>query len=206
MILLIDNYDSFVYNLARYVGLVGFERRVIRNNKIRIEEIASLNPSHIILSPGPCAPNEAGICLDVISEFYSKIPILGICLGHQAIGQAFGGKVVRAKEPKHGKEVTIFHDSCETFLEIENPLKVGLYHSLAVSDDDFPDVLKVTARSENKEIMAISHRQYPVVGVQFHPESVLTSQGYQFLSNFLRQDNQTRNEAKEGRKVSEFFV
>jgi anthranilate synthase/aminodeoxychorismate synthase-like glutamine amidotransferase len=204
MILLIDNYDSFVYNLARYVGQIGYERKVVRNNKITIQEIDALKPSHIILSPGPCAPNEAGICLDVITAFYSKIPILGICLGHQAIGQAFGGKIIRAKEPKHGKEATISHDGCGIFAKIDSPLKVGLYHSLAVSDDDFPQSLKVTARSENAEIMAITHRQHPVVGVQFHPESVLTSQGYQLLCNFLMPNSQSVN--KNGRKLSELCV
>lgn len=203
MILLIDNYDSFVYNLARYVGRIGFERKVIRNDEITIEEILSMNPSHIILSPGPCAPNDAGICLDLISEFYSKIPILGICLGHQAIGQAFGGKVVRAKEPKHGKEAKIIHDCDGLFTGVENPLKVGLYHSLAIADANFPAVLKVTARSENREIMAISHREYPVVGVQFHPESVLTAQGYQLLCNFLKPKTHANLKNIEGTEVSE---
>jgi len=187
MILLIDNYDSFVYNLARYVGELGFERQVVRNNAITLDEIAALAPSHIIISPGPCAPDQAGISLSVIKQFGSSIPILGVCLGHQAIGQAYGGKVVRAKFPMHGKASQIKHDEKQIFEKIENPLRVARYHSLIVSDEVFPDELCVTARCENGEIMALCHREYPVYGVQFHPESVLTTSGHTLLWNFCNQ-------------------
>lgn len=185
MILLIDNYDSFVYNLARYVGELGFPRQVVRNNAITLDEIEKLSPSHIIISPGPCAPDQAGISLAVIKQFGSSIPILGVCLGHQAIGQAYGGKVVRAKFPMHGKASHIKHDEKTIFEKIENPLRVARYHSLIVSDEIFPDELRVTARCENGEIMALCHREYPVYGVQFHPESVLTASGHTLLQNFL---------------------
>jgi anthranilate synthase/aminodeoxychorismate synthase-like glutamine amidotransferase len=185
MILLIDNYDSFVYNLARYVGELGFLRHVVRNDAITINEIAKLNPSHIIISPGPCTPLQAGISLSVIKQFGSSIPILGVCLGHQAIGQAYGGKVVRAKNPMHGKASYIKHDENTIFAKIENPLRVARYHSLIVSEENFPDELCVTARCEFGEIMALRHRDYPVYGVQFHPESVLTMGGHALLQNFL---------------------
>ena len=186
MILLIDNYDSFVYNLARYVGELGFARYVVRNNAIDLNEIEKLNPSHIIISPGPCAPSQSGISLDVIKYFGYSIPILGVCLGHQAIGQAYVGKVIRAKHPMHGKASTIIHDEKNIFTEIENPLRVARYHSLIVSDEYFPDELCVTARCEKGEIMALRHREYPIFGVQFHPESVLTTSGHALLKNFLR--------------------
>ncbi len=189
MILLIDNYDSFVYNLARYVGELGFERYVVRNNMIQLDEIEKKNPSHIIISPGPCAPDQAGVSLDVIKRFGQSIPILGVCLGHQAIGQAYGGKVVRAKFPMHGKASIIKHDEKNIFELIENPLRVARYHSLIVSDENFPAELCVTARCENGEIMALRHREYPVFGVQFHPESVLTSNGHHLLQNFLGNKN-----------------
>lgn len=186
MILLIDNYDSFVYNLARYVGELGHERIVKRNDDITLDEIAKLQPSHIIISPGPCAPEQAGISMEVIRYFAGQIPLLGVCLGHQAIGQVFDGKVARAKRPMHGKSSLITHDENEIFSGIENPLRVARYHSLIVSDDNFPDELRVTARCDHGEIMALSHRTYPVFGVQFHPESVLTQCGYELLRNFLR--------------------
>src|SRR5579872_644850 len=185
MILLIDNYDSFVYNLAFYVGELGYVRHVIRNDAISLNEIEKLNPSHIIISPGPCAPDQAGISLDVIKQFGPSIPILGVCLGHQAIGQAYGGKVVRAKNPMHGKASYINHDEKNIFEKIENPLRVARYHSLIVSDENFPDELCVTARCQNGEIMALRHHQHPVYGVQFHPESVLTASGHALLKNFL---------------------
>ncbi len=186
MILLIDNYDSFVYNLARYVGELGFSRKVIRNDELTLSEISALNPSHIIISPGPCTPDQAGISLDLIKQFGESIPILGVCLGHQAIGQAYGGKVVRAKNPMHGKSSHIIHDEKILFEGIENPLRVARYHSLIVSDEeDLPKDLCVTARCDKGEIMALSHRKFPVFGVQFHPESVLTVRGYALLQNFL---------------------
>jgi para-aminobenzoate synthetase component 2 len=185
MILLIDNYDSFVYNLARYVGELGYERLVKRNDAIGLAEIERLQPSHIIISPGPCAPLAAGISMEVIKRFGARIPMLGVCLGHQAIGQVYGGDVVRAKKPMHGKSSLITHDEKNIFLGLKNPLQVGRYHSLVVQDENLPEVLAVTARSEEGEIMGLQHNEYPVFGVQFHPESVLTQQGYVLLKNFL---------------------
>ncbi len=185
MILFIDNYDSFVYNLARYVSELGFQYQVTRNNVISLADIKRLNPSHIIISPGPCIPNEAGIALDLIREFASTIPILGVCLGHQAIGQAFGARVVRAGKAVHGKSSEIHHDGQAIFHGLENPLQAGRYHSLIVSEDNFPPILNVTARSADNQIMALRHRDYPVFGVQFHPESVLTTQGHELLNNFI---------------------
>jgi anthranilate synthase/aminodeoxychorismate synthase-like glutamine amidotransferase len=185
MILLIDNYDSFVYNLARYVGELGYERCVKRNDAISLDEIAMLNPSHIIISPGPCAPDQAGISMDVVKQFTGKIPILGVCLGHQVIGQVFGGIVTRAKRPMHGKASLIQHDEKNLFYHMPNPLRAARYHSLIVSDDDFPSDLYVTARCDAGEIMGLQHCEYPVFGVQFHPESVLTDDGHELLRNFL---------------------
>ena len=185
MILLIDNYDSFVYNLARYVGELGFERRVVRNDDIDLAEISELAPSHIILSPGPCTPNEAGITLDVIAEFGPLIPMLGVCLGHQAIGQAYGGDVIRAGRPMHGKTSDIEHDGREIFAGLPHPLRVTRYHSLVVDPQSLPSQLEVSATSPDGEIMAFRHRQYPVRGVQFHPEAVLTQGGHAMLRNFL---------------------
>jgi para-aminobenzoate synthetase component 2 len=185
MILLIDNYDSFVYNLARYVHELGFVTHVVRNDNITLPEITVLNPSHIIISPGPCAPEQAGISMQVIRDFGATIPILGVCLGHQAIGQVYGGKVIRAKRPMHGRSSHIIHDEKKLFAGLENPLQVARYHSLMVSDENFPHVLEVTARCEIGEIMALAHRKYPVYGVQFHPESVLTPAGQRLLQNFL---------------------
>jgi anthranilate synthase/aminodeoxychorismate synthase-like glutamine amidotransferase len=184
MILLIDNYDSFVYNLARYVSELGFERLVKRNNHITLSEIAKLKPSHIIISPGPRAPEQAGISMEVIKYFGGQIPILGVCLGHQAIGQVFGGKVGRAKRPMHGKSSLITHDERGVFAGLENPLRVARYHSLIVEEDYLPEELIVTARCDAGEIMGLAHRDYPVWGVQFHPESVLTKFGYELLRNF----------------------
>lgn len=190
MILIIDNYDSFVYNLARYVNELGFKSIVKRNDAITLDDIESLQPSHIIISPGPRAPEQAGISMSVIERFGNKIPILGVCLGHQAIGQVYGGRVERAKRPMHGKSSLITHNEKGIFSGLENSLSVARYHSLIVSEDNFPEVLEVTARCEIGEIMAVAHRHYPVVGVQFHPESILTQGGYallrNFLSNFLR--------------------
>jgi para-aminobenzoate synthetase component 2 len=185
MILLIDNYDSFVYNLARYVSELGFVRCVKRNDAITLDEIALLKPSHIIISPGPCAPSQAGISLDVILRFGAFIPVLGVCLGHQSIGQAYGGTITRAQRIMHGKACQITHAGKDIFKGLENPLQVGRYHSLIVAESDLPTALEVTARSAEGEIMALAHRDYPVFGVQFHPESVLTARGYDLLKNFL---------------------
>jgi len=185
MILLIDNYDSFVYNLARYVSELGFEKKVIRNDALGVNEIAALNPSKIIISPGPCDPSKSGISLDVIKTMGSSTPILGVCLGHQAIGQVFGANIIRAKKPIHGKGSWVEHNQQGIFENIPSPFKVGRYHSLIVSNENFPDSLSITARSEEGEIMALSHKHYPVYGVQFHPESVITQYGYVLLKNFL---------------------
>ncbi|MDX1902497.1 MAG: aminodeoxychorismate/anthranilate synthase component II [Gammaproteobacteria bacterium] len=185
MILIIDNYDSFVFNLARYVREAGLECQVVRNDAISLDEIRRLAPSHLIFSPGPCTPDEAGVSLGAIRKFAGHIPMLGVCLGHQAIGQVFGGKVTRARQPMHGKSSIITHHGKDLFCGLENPLSVARYHSLIVSDEHFPADLEVTARCENGEIMALAHRSLPVFGVQFHPESVLTLSGRALLGNFL---------------------
>jgi anthranilate synthase/aminodeoxychorismate synthase-like glutamine amidotransferase len=185
MVVLIDNYDSFVYNLARYVGELGYARRVVRHDAITLSELSALNPSHIIISPGPGAPQEAGISLELIKHFASRMPILGVCLGHQAIGEAFGGQVVRAQCPMHGKSSQVSHDGSGIFAGISSPLTVGRYHSLIVEPQSLPESLRVTAWSAEGEIMGLEHRSLPVYGVQFHPESVLTESGYCLLKNFL---------------------
>lgn len=186
MILLIDNYDSFVYNLARYVNELGFSCVVKRNDAISLAAISEMNPSHIIISPGPCTPNEAGISMDLIRAFAGIFPILGVCLGHQAIGQVYGATVSRARRPMHGKSSLITHAQKELFRGLENPLRVGRYHSLIVEAENFPEDLEITARCEMGEVMAIKHKKFPVMGVQFHPESVLTESGYALLNNFLQ--------------------
>jgi anthranilate synthase/aminodeoxychorismate synthase-like glutamine amidotransferase len=186
MILLIDNYDSFVFNLARYVVELGYKMDVYRNDKISLKDISNMAPSHIIISPGPCSPNEAGICLELIQQFMDTIPILGVCLGHQAIAQACGGKVVRALHPKHGKSDKVHHDGTGIFSNLPNPLKVARYHSLIVENGSLPQEVKVTAATTENEIMAIQHQSYPMVGVQFHPESVLTEYGHAMLQTFLQ--------------------
>lgn len=185
MILLIDNYDSFVYNLARYVSELGFDYQVRRNDAITLEEIQTLRPSHLIISPGPCTPTEAGISIEAIRYFAATVPILGVCLGHQAIGQAYGGKVVRAQRPMHGKASLIRHNGQNLFLGLAGPMAVARYHSLIVSEEDFPEELVVTARCEWGEIMALKHRLYPLYGLQFHPESILTPDGGALMRNFL---------------------
>lgn len=184
MILLIDNFDSFVYNLARYVSELGFENSV-RRNTISIQEIFAINPTHIIISPGPGTPDQAGNSLEIIREFSSRIPILGVCLGHQAIAQVYGGKIIRAKQPMHGKSSSIFHEGKKIFHGLKKIFTAGRYHSLIVSEDNFPEDLEITARCHLGEIMGISHRKFPVHGVQFHPESILTETGYDLLRNFL---------------------
>ena len=185
MILLIDNYDSFVWNLARYVAELGHQRLVLRNDAVGLADIADLAPSHIILSPGPCGPDEAGISMRVIEHFGPAVPILGVCLGHQCIGAAYGGKVERARRPMHGKTSTVTHDGGGVFAGLPSPLTVTRYHSLIVLDEDLPGELAVTARSPEGEIMGLRHREHPVEGVQFHPEAVLTEHGYAMLRNFL---------------------
>jgi len=185
MILVIDNYDSFVHNLARYIRELGWPTNVVRNDDVDLETIERLSPSHIVISPGPCTPNEAGISVALIARFGPTIPILGVCLGHQCIGQAFGGNVVRARRPMHGKTSLIHHDGAGIFAGLPNPLRAARYHSLIVAKDGLPDDLAVTAESEEGEIMALHHRRWPVAGLQFHPEAVLTENGYDLLQNFL---------------------
>jgi len=187
MLLLIDNYDSFTYNLAQYLGELGAEVRVVRNDAIDIAGIAALAPERIVLSPGPCTPDQAGVSLAAIREFTGKIPLLGVCLGHQAIGQAFGGRIVRASTLMHSKTSPVRHDGKGVFRGLPNPFDAGRYHSLAISRQGFPECLEITAETEDGEIMGVRHRTLPVEGVQFHPESVLTEHGHALLKNFLDQ-------------------
>jgi anthranilate synthase component 2 len=187
MLLLIDNYDSFTYNLAQYFGELGCELLVKRNDGISLEEIAALAPRHICISPGPCTPREAGISKNIVLRFGGKIPILGVCLGHQCIAEAYGGKIMRASALVHGKSSMIRHNGSGLFTDLPTPFGAGRYHSLVVERSSFPKCLEITAESEDGEIMALCHRQFPVYGVQFHPESVLTSEGKKILSRFLLQ-------------------
>jgi anthranilate synthase component II len=185
MILLIDNYDSFVHNLARYVQRLGEKTRVVRNDAVSVADIRQMGPDAIVLSPGPCTPTEAGCSLEVVRQLTGQVPILGVCLGHQAIAAALGGKVVRAKEPVHGRASQVQHEGKGLFAGLPNPLTVGRYHSLVVEEKSLPPELAVTARTADGTVMGLAHRQYPVVGVQFHPESILTRGGYELLANFL---------------------
>ena len=187
MLLLIDNYDSFTYNLAQYLGELGAEVKVLRNDAVDVAGIASLAPERIVISPGPCTPDQAGVSLAAIREFAGKIPLLGVCLGHQAIGQAFGGSVVRARSLMHGKTSPVRHDGRGVFRGLPTPLDAGRYHSLAISRQDFPECLEISAETEDGEIMGLRHRALLVEGVQFHPESVLTQHGHALLKNFLDQ-------------------
>ena len=185
MLLMIDNYDSFTYNLVQYLGELGEDVKVIRNDELGVDEIAALAPQRIVLSPGPCTPNEAGISLDVITSFAGKVPILGVCLGHQAIGQAFGGRVVHAKTLMHGKVSRIHHTGVGVFHGLPSPYEATRYHSLAIERESCPPDLEVTAWTEDGEIMGVRHRSLAVEGVQFHPESILTQHGHALLRNFL---------------------
>lgn len=185
VILVIDNYDSFVYNLVQYLGELGEKVEVYRNDRLSLRDIEQLNPEAILISPGPCTPNEAGISLDLISRFAGEIPILGVCLGHQAIGQAFGGRVVRAERIMHGKTSLIYHDGKTIYAGLKNPFTATRYHSLVVSRDGLPDCLEISAVSEWGELMGLRHREFPVEGVQFHPESILSEFGRELLTNFL---------------------
>ncbi|MBO8128688.1 MAG: aminodeoxychorismate/anthranilate synthase component II [Peptococcaceae bacterium] len=187
MILLIDNYDSFSYNLVHYLAELGAEVKVYRNDQVGLAEIAEMKPSHIVISPGPGTPDQAGICLDLVSRYGSYIPVLGVCLGHQVIGQAYGGKVVRAPVLMHGKTSQIRHDGSHIFKNVPSPFTATRYHSLILAEENLPDCLEVAARAETGEIMAVRHRQHPVQGVQFHPESILTQHGKTILRNFLNQ-------------------
>ncbi|WP_350343071.1 aminodeoxychorismate/anthranilate synthase component II [Proteinivorax tanatarense] len=192
MILMIDNYDSFTYNLIQYLSCLNEEVEVYRNDKISIEQIEKKNPDIIVLSPGPCTPNEAGICKDVVKEFKGEIPILGICLGHQTIGQVFGGEVVRANEPIHGKVYEINHLNKGVFKGLKNPLKVTRYHSLILDSNSLPGCLEVTAQTATGEIMGIKHTEYMIEGVQFHPEAILTEMGMELLENFVKQAKENK--------------
>lgn len=191
MLLMIDNYDSFTYNLVQYFGELGQDVRVYRNDQITLEEIETLAPERIVISPGPCTPNEAGISLDLIEEFQGKLPILGVCLGHQCIGQAFGGRIVHANSIMHGKTSEILHNNADLFKGLDKPFTATRYHSLVIDKDSVPDCLEVTAWTENAEgemdeIMGVRHREFSISGVQFHPESILTSYGHELLNNFLQ--------------------
>jgi anthranilate synthase component 2 len=186
MLLMIDNYDSFTYNLVQYLGELGEDVRVFRNDEISLDEVVRLGPARIVLSPGPCTPNEAGITLPLIGSLAGRIPILGVCLGHQAIGQAFGGKVVRAKQVMHGKTSRIEHTGKGVFSDLPAGFIATRYHSLVIERESLPECLEVTARSEDGEIMGVRHRQLAVEGVQFHPEAILTEHGHQLLKNFLQ--------------------
>lgn len=192
MILLIDNYDSFTYNLYQYIGTFTNEIKVVRNDKITLQEIKLLHPEKIVLSPGPKSPKEAGICIDVVKEFYDSIPILGICLGHQCIGEAFGGVVSYAKELFHGKQSEIIHDGQGIFKGIESPVRVARYHSLAVRKTSLPECLLVTAETADGEIMAVRHKEFQVYGLQFHPESIYTEHGKRMIENFLSVNRERR--------------
>ncbi len=185
MILVVDNYDSFTYNLVQYLGELGEEIVVKRNDEIDLAGIEELAPDHILISPGPCSPNEAGISLSVIEHFKGKIPILGVCLGHQSIGQVFGGEVVRAEQLMHGKTSEIHHDGKSLFAGLPSPFTATRYHSLIVRRETLPDCLEITAETADGEIMGLRHKDYAIEGVQFHPESIITEHGHNMLRNFL---------------------
>ena len=186
MLLMLDNYDSFTYNLVQYFGELGEDVRVYRNDEITLAEIAKLNPARIVVSPGPCSPAEAGISVPLIQEFAGKIPLLGVCLGHQSIGAAFGGDIVHAKQLMHGKTSPVHHNDSGVFKGLPNPLTVTRYHSLAIKRETLPDCLAVTAWTDDGEIMGVRHKTLEVEGVQFHPESILTDRGHDLLKNFLK--------------------
>jgi len=186
MILMIDNYDSFTYNLVQYLGQLGKEVAVHRNDAIALDEIEAMNPEAIFLSPGPCSPEQAGITIDVIRRFHRRVPLMGVCLGHQAIGQAFGGRVVRAGRIMHGKTSPILNDGRTIFQGLPNPFPAGRYHSLIVERETLPNCLEVSAETEEGEIMGLRHREWPVEGIQFHPESILTPSGKRIIRNFLQ--------------------
>jgi anthranilate synthase component 2 len=186
MLLMIDNYDSFTYNLVQYFGELGADVRVFRNDQITVAEIEKLKPDHIVISPGPCTPNEAGVSVETIQKLAGKIPILGVCLGHQSIGQAFGGRIVRAKQLMHGKTSLIHHKGQGVFHGLPTPFEATRYHSLVIERESCPSVLEITAWTEDGEIMGVRHKSLAVEGVQFHPESILTQHGHAMLANFLK--------------------
>lgn len=198
MLLMIDNYDSFTYNVVQYLGELGAEVKVVRNDELSLADIEALKPERIVISPGPCTPNEAGVSLEVIRRFAGELPILGVCLGHQSIGQAFGGEVVRARQVMHGKTSPVHHRDQGVFAGLNNPLTVTRYHSLVVRHESLPECLEITAWTQRDdggldEIMGLRHRALNVEGVQFHPESILTEQGHELLANFLRQQGGRRD-------------
>lgn len=186
MLLMIDNYDSFTYNLVQYLGELGQEVLVFRNDEINLAKVAALKPDYIVISPGPCTPNEAGISVPLINEFSGKIPLLGVCLGHQSIGQAFGGNIVHAKQLMHGKTSLIHHKNMGVFKGLPNPYTATRYHSLVIDKETLPDCLEITAWTDDGEIMGVRHKTLAVEGVQFHPESILTEYGHELLDNFLK--------------------
>jgi anthranilate synthase component II len=186
MLLMVDNYDSFTYNLVQYFGELDQDVRVYRNDRITVDEIAELRPDRLVISPGPCTPKEAGISIELIQQFAGKVPILGVCLGHQAIGEAFGGEVVRAERLMHGKTSMIHHDGKTIFKTLPDPFEATRYHSLIVKRETLPGVLKVSAETDKGEIMGLRHVNFPIEGVQFHPESILTKAGMDLLRNFLK--------------------
>ncbi|MBU6459264.1 MAG: aminodeoxychorismate/anthranilate synthase component II [Proteobacteria bacterium] len=186
MLLMIDNYDSFTWNLVQYLGELGQDVQVYRNDHLSLTEVEQLKPDYIVISPGPCTPNEAGISVPLIQHFSGRIPILGVCLGHQSIGQAFGGHVVHAKVLMHGKTSQVYHHNQSVFIGLSNPFTATRYHSLVIDRETLPDCLEITAWTTDGEIMGVRHRSLPVAGVQFHPESILTEQGHELLDNFLK--------------------
>ncbi|WP_137719629.1 aminodeoxychorismate/anthranilate synthase component II [Methylobacillus flagellatus] len=186
MLLMIDNYDSFTYNLVQYLGELGQDVQVYRNDEIDLATVAKLKPRHIVISPGPCTPNEAGISVPLIHEFAGKIPLLGVCLGHQSIGQAFGGRIIHAKQLMHGKTSQIHHHNVGVFRDLPNPYTATRYHSLVIERETIPDCLEITAWTDDDEIMGVRHKTLPIEGVQFHPESILTEHGHALLDNFLK--------------------
>lgn len=187
MILMIDNYDSFTYNLVQYFGELGQEVKIFRNDEITLEQIEELAPQFLVISPGPCSPNEAGISVAAIHHFAGKLPILGVCLGHQSIGQAFGGKIVHAKQLMHGKVSDVFHNNTGMFRELPDPVVCTRYHSLVIERETLPDCLEITAWTADGEIMGVRHKTLPIEGVQFHPEAILTQHGHRMLDNFLKE-------------------
>ena len=198
MFLLIDNYDSFTYNLYHFLGELGAEIEVRRNDQLSADEALDMRPQGIVLSPGPCDPDRAGICLDLVEKAAGKLPVLGVCLGHQSIGQAFGGKVVRAPAPMHGKTSAIRHEGKGVFADLPSPLTATRYHSLTVARDSFPEELEITAESEDGVVMGLQHREFPLHGVQFHPESIASEHGHALLGNFLKLSGHNGQAARTG--------
>jgi len=195
VILLIDNYDSFVHNLARYFERLGHRTEVVRNTRIHVAGVRAMEPDCVVLSPGPCTPRDAGCSLDIVRELHAELPLLGVCLGHQAISEALGGRIIRAPEPVHGRTSAVWHDGRGLFHGLENPITACRYHSLVAEEASLPDCLEVSARTDDGVVMALRHRELPVVGLQFHPESILTGMGYALLAGFLRECGLSAGEA-----------